>query len=173
MMIYGLSSKNLSKSLDLSLTDLIDAFNDEGNNEPMISRADKGRAKRLKEGRKVRRLRNYLGLSQNELGRLADLTAQQISNIETGQRGIGPDIGPRLAKVFSLSEKEFRRLLNEDNDDFTVLWMELHQTQGAEDLIDCFRNLLRIKRAANQASRPETLELLQRQIELMALLSKE
>lgn len=144
-----------------------------GNSDSSSKRASIGLARRCQEGHKMRTMRELSGWTQAELGRRAELSAQQVSNIERGRRGIGPDIGPRLAKAFDLSEKEFRRLLSEDDaGQFTNLWLELHHTPGAEELTECFCQILKIKKAidANKAS-PDTLDHLKRQIELLARLT--
>lgn len=135
-------------------------------------RAALGLTKRRKEGAKIRFMREMMGWSQPELGEKAALTAQQVSNIERGRRGVGPDIGPRLAKAFEIPEAEFRRMLTEDETSkFTKLWFELHHTIGVEDLVECFIQILKIKQGIEKSENgADAMDHLKRQVELLARL---
>lgn len=61
----------------------------------------------------VRARREQLGLTQPEVARRGGLSVQDLSNIETGQRGVGMKRLPRLAKALDVELKYF---LGDDGD---------------------------------------------------------
>jgi transcriptional regulator with XRE-family HTH domain len=62
---------------------------------------------RVAFGRRVRRIREQRGLSQEDLAELADIHRTYMSSVERGQRNIGLDNIVALAKALGVSPAVF------------------------------------------------------------------
>ena len=60
-------------------------------------------------GKNLRRLREERGLTQEQLAELAETSPKYLSPIENGKRNIGPELMPKLCKVFGVEPKEFEK----------------------------------------------------------------
>jgi transcriptional regulator with XRE-family HTH domain len=88
--------------------------------------------KNIRQGQILKNLRKSAKLTQGQLAQLVGMKPQQISNYESGIRGIGDVAMDHFARAFGITESELRRmLLGEPIDSFRNLWMELNQVDIA------------------------------------------
>lgn len=64
-------------------------------------------------GSVVRKLRNQLELSQEELAADANITRHTVANIETNRRGVRPHVARQIARVLGVP---FERIKADDGD---------------------------------------------------------
>lgn len=135
----------------------------------MLEKKDKN----IRAGRVLKIIRETMKLSQSELGKMADLKASQISNFETGWRGMGDQVRAKLARAIEIPEGELTRMLQSDADEELIqLWLELNQA-GANDLVQPLRKIIHIKKLVkeNKLSH-EVLDHLKRQIKILCDLAE-
>jgi transcriptional regulator with XRE-family HTH domain len=127
----------------------------------------------LRAGTNLRKIREIMNLNQAELARLAVLAPSQISNFETGAKGIGPKICLKLAKVFGVPPEELQRMLQSDgNEERLRLSLEIHRNDIRE-LAGPFLEMIELKKMAstNKLSQ-DAWDHLIRQIKMLLRLSK-
>ena len=61
------------------------------------------------QGRELRKLRERRGWSQKQLATEADVSQGQISEVEAGKAGIGPDVAQRLGRALGVEWTLFFR----------------------------------------------------------------
>jgi len=73
----------------------------------MIFPADCANLRHVTVGDRLRALREAQGLTQEQVGEMADLARETINKIEGGRLRVGRDRAAKLGKAFGLSPDEF------------------------------------------------------------------
>ncbi len=69
-------------------------------------------------GKKIKKLREFYGMTQKRLGELLDYSEAQISYIESGDRNVNYDDLKKIANLFNVSVEMFSAPLSPGNNHF-------------------------------------------------------
>lgn len=131
---------------------------------------------KLDEGGNLKQMRETLGLTQAELGKLAGISNRTIGFYETGVRNVGRNNGPKIARALGLPVVVFWRFLRSGGESEAIRTVskvdEIKNKNDAEKLLKAFQKIIDLyhKSLKTQGSK-DIFEHLMRGIEIMAGLS--
>ena len=82
-------------------------------------------------GKKIKKLREFYGMTQKRLGELLDYSGAQISYIESGDRNVNFDDLKKIANLFNVSVEMFSMPMSIGNNHFRS-----SKTENSGELVD-------------------------------------